>query len=203
MLSRAEKELPPVIAHCTSAIELEPDPARRARLLATRALAHGLADRPGDVVADASAAIELDPNVPRARMRRAHARLDLGKLAEAEQDCAAALAAAEVEAPELMICAQVARKQKDRALERTRLERALALEPDRQSARFAHAWLNEQEGRLAEAAAIAHRTCASLRYARWPRIGHTRLRRSCAPGDRKSTRLNSSHSTLSRMPSSA
>ena len=37
--------------------------------------------------------------------------------------------------------------------------------------------------------------------ARVPRL--SRVRRCCWPRDRKSTRLNSSHSTLSRMPSSA
>ncbi len=42
MLAGTGKELAPVIAHCTSALELEQDPARRARLLATRARAHGL-----------------------------------------------------------------------------------------------------------------------------------------------------------------
>ncbi len=153
MLGRSEKELAPAIAHCTSAIGLEPDPGRRARLLATRALARGMDGKASEVLADASAALELDANVPHARMRRAHAHLDLGQLGEAEQDCTAVLGAPEPGASELTVCAQVARKQNDRALERTRLERALALEPTHRNALFARAWLNEQEGQLAGAVA--------------------------------------------------
>jgi membrane associated rhomboid family serine protease/Tfp pilus assembly protein PilF len=151
LLSGTEKDLEPVIAHCTSAIGLESDPARRADLLAKRALAHGMSGQAAEVLADANAALELDANVPHARSRRAHAFLDLGRLAEAEQDCAAVLAASAPNAWDLAVCAQVAHKQKDRALERTRLEGALALDPTHRGALFAHAWLNEQEGRLTEA----------------------------------------------------
>ena len=148
-----EATMEEAIGHCTAAIAYEQPPERRARLLSVRALARGIQGRPADVLADAEAALALDDTETSARMRRAHANLDLGNLAEAERDCERLLLAPDATGMELTICARVAKKQENLALERARLERGLALDPDNRFALFERAWLNGQEARLAEALA--------------------------------------------------
>lgn len=154
MLARTDKEIAPVISHCTAALAVEREPARRAQLLSMRARAYGIIDgKLPEVVADATAALALDENAPNARVRRAHARLLLGAVVEAGDDCDVAVRDPAVSVYGLVVCAKVAHKQNQASAERALLARALAQEPTHPNALFARAWLNEQEGRLADAVA--------------------------------------------------
>jgi rhomboid protease GluP len=137
-------------SYCTGAIQLATTPEAKARLLSIRALVRDHQDRLDEALADADAALALDPSARLARTRRVvvHARKE--KLDEAEADCVRLLADADADFFTLHVCARVASKRKDNSASRLRLDRALALAPNDRDALMSRAWLNHLDDRRAE-----------------------------------------------------
>ncbi len=139
--------------HCSEAIRTTEVPTQKAALLAMRSFARESQKRMDEAHADIDAALALDEHSVLARGHRVSLHLDEEKYAEAEQDCEKLLADPEPRHYDLAICARVSHRLHDRAEERARLDRLLALAPEHRGALHSRAWLNEQEDRLDESLA--------------------------------------------------
>lgn len=149
----APAKLEEAAKYCTAAIQLETEPARKATLLSLRAFVRGKQERIDESLADAEAALALDEQAPRARLRRAVINLNRKKYDEAEADCTKLVTDPDADGFTLYMCSRVAYYRKDSAVERVRLGRALVIAPDDQNSLLGLAWLDMVEGKLPEAIA--------------------------------------------------
>lgn len=138
------------IGVCSAAIAQDP---KNAELLGLRARLRQEQERYPEAVEDATTALVHDPDHAFARAIRVGARVALGQLDAAEQDCVYLLKPATPRLFDLRICARVAGKRKDAAVERIRLDALLAKEPSDVTGLVSRALLNQQEGRHAESVA--------------------------------------------------
>lgn len=148
------EQLEETAKYCTAAIDLEQVPAKKARLFTSRAIVRGMQSKhAAESLADADAALALDSGSQTARSQRAALLLDNRRIPEAEQECARLLASPDPTRFDLSTCTEVAHERADRPAERLRLDRWLASAPADDHALRKRAYLNAEEGRLAEAVA--------------------------------------------------
>jgi Flp pilus assembly protein TadD len=144
--SAAEREA--AVEACSKAIDLDPN---NARLLVVRAAIYNGLGKTDLAVTDATATLAIEPDNELALRIRLHADLVTQNIEGTESDCALLLAKVKEPGVQLLdACTRVAHARGDRAAERRRVDRWLAVTPTDPVPLFFRAQLNETEGRSAE-----------------------------------------------------